>query len=73
MEAKNELQNKIDAETALIKELEGSYPPYNQDRYSPERRAFEIHDTKVRDAYWRRRMLITKRDGGDLNQTAKVY
>ena len=58
--------DEIAEQTKLIKELEASYPPYG----TPD---FEIHHIKVRDAYWSRRMMIAKRDGDDLLETAKVY
>ncbi len=66
---------KIENETQLIKELESSYPKLHNDVHFYDRKntPWHIHDTKIRDAYWRRRMFITKRDGGDIQDTAKVY
>lgn len=49
-------------------ELEKSYPTSD-----PNSKEWHIHHTKIRDAYWRRRMLTTRLEGGDLNATAEVY
>lgn len=50
-----------------IEELEASYPK----DYSS--REWHIHHTKVRDAYWQRRMKKAKIEGLDLVEVAKVY
>ncbi|RJQ30299.1 hypothetical protein C4565_00510 [Candidatus Parcubacteria bacterium] len=70
-----ELNKLIDKETELIKTLEKTYPVMEDpsNRYSHKNLPWEIHHTKVRDAYWRRRMLLTELGGGDLNKTAEVY
>ncbi len=62
-----ELQRKIQEESDKIATLEKSYP----DEWHS--REWWIHHTEVRDAYWRRRMLTTQLEGGDINQTAEVY
>lgn len=66
---------QIQAETDLIKQLETSYPPFDAKvgTYHPTNTPWHIHHTKVRDAYWRRRMLIAKRDGLNIDATAQVY
>lgn len=63
-----ELKQKIQKETELIVELEKSCPTTD-----PNSTDWYIHQTKIRDAYWRRRMLTTRLEGGDLNATAEVY
>lgn len=71
---KEELIAKIEEETANIKRLEASYPTYVQDggRYSQENRAWEIHHTEVRDAYWRRRIAQDRLDGTSEDVIAKT-
>lgn len=46
-------------ETALIKELEATMPELveGEGLYSQANTAYHIHYTKLKDAYWRRRML----------------
>lgn len=70
-----DIAEQIQQQTELIAELESSYPPYNADldRWHKDNRPHEIHHVKIRDAYWKRRMLQTKLEGGDLSETAKVY
>lgn len=68
MDTAEELKQKIQKETELIVELEKSCPATN-----PNSTEWYIHQTKIRDAYWRRRMLTTRLEGGDLNATAEVY
>lgn len=68
MDTAKELNQKIQKETELIVELEKSYPTSD-----PNSKEWHIHHTKIRDAYWRRRMLTTRLEGGDLNATAEVY
>ncbi len=69
------LQDKIIAETKLIAELESNRPEYHSGcgRYSEENKPWELHSVAIRDAYWRRRMLITKLEGGDETVTAQIY
>lgn len=64
---------KIQEETDLIKKLEKEYPKLDSSVhfYHKKNTAWHIHHTKVRDAYWRRRRLIAKRDG--LEDPIKVY
>jgi hypothetical protein len=71
----HELNKQIEEQTALIKELEKSYPKLDNSVgfYDAANTQWHIHHTELRDAYWRRRMLIAKRDGIDENETAKVY
>ena len=48
-------------ETALIEELEATVPSFNaDDMYGPSNTAYWRHVTKIKDAYWRRRMLSAK-------------
>lgn len=49
-------------ETALIKELEATMPALAEGKhlYSKANTAFHIHVTKLKDAYWRRRMLTAE-------------
>ena len=65
----------IEQQTEIIEQLMSSYPVYHSElgRWSPENRAFELHDVKVRDAFWQRRMLIAELEGLDLEETAKVF
>jgi hypothetical protein len=56
----------VEEETALIAELEKSYP---KDTNSTE---WHIHHTKVRDAYWRRRMKASKSDE-EKDAASRVY
>lgn len=69
------IQEKIAKENQLITELESSYPPYDSTlgRWHDNNRAYEIHYTKIRDCYWRKRMLETQLEGGDLNAAAQIY
>lgn len=59
---KEELETKIEEETKLIKELESSYPKYDDSvsKWHENNNGYYTHHTKVRDAYWRRRMYIAK-------------
>lgn len=70
-----EFQVKIDEETQNIKELGELKVPYNPElgRWHEDNRAFEIHQVNIRDAYWRRRMLIAKIENLDESETAQVY
>ena len=74
-----ELKDLMVKETELIKELEKSYPKIHGDvheehrLYREDNLPWQIHHTKVRDAYWRRRMWQTELEGGDLTKTAQVY
>ncbi|MCB0539976.1 MAG: hypothetical protein KDE33_20835 [Bacteroidetes bacterium] len=68
MDTKKELKCQIQEETDLIARLEASYP----DVVIGSREWF-IHHTKVRDAYWRRRMLLDQLEGRSSEETAKVY
>jgi hypothetical protein len=53
------LQAQIDEQTRIIREEESRpYSPVNAD---PKREA--QRRTMLRDAYWRRRMLVAQRDG----------
>lgn len=69
------IQEKIAKEIQLIAELESSYPPYDNTvgRYHENNLEYGRHHTKIRDCYWRKRMLETKLEGGDLNATAEIY
>ncbi len=71
----SDLKQQIDEETNLIRTLENSYPEYvsKAGRYSPENRAFELHHTNVRDAYWRRRMLIAELENLSIQSALKCY
>ena len=51
------LEKAIKTETELIKKLKKDYPKMGK--------AWDIHDTKVRDAYWRRRRLIAQEEPND--------
>lgn len=76
MNRSDDLNRQIAEQTALIAELESSYPDSydpSAGRHAKVNRPTEIHHTKVRDAYWRRRMLIAKRDDLDEQATAAVY
>ena len=69
---------EIDEQTKLIAELEASFPPYYKDlgRWHKDNGPLEAHYVRVRDAYWKRRMLIEKRDGAseeELRVTASYY
>jgi hypothetical protein len=71
----------IEAQTALIKQLEASYPvlassdAFDKVAEMEWRTAFNLHHTKVRDAFWCRRMLIAERNGdlGEMHAAAQVY
>lgn len=64
---KQQLEEMIKEITQEIKQTESHYPG----KYGTSE--WWIHHTLVRDLYWRRRMLITELEGGDKNETAKVY
>ncbi|RDJ35716.1 MAG: hypothetical protein DWQ19_12935 [Crenarchaeota archaeon] len=72
---KKELKQQIEEQTALIAELEKSFPKRDDtvDRWHENNRPYEIHHVKVRDAYWKRRMLITRLEEGAVSKTAAVY
>ncbi len=59
------LDEKIEAETKLIAELESSSPKWYPElcRYHEDNKPWEIHQTAIRDAYWRRRMFIAEKEG----------
>lgn len=71
------LEEQIAAQTQLIEELENGYKDVEYfpelGRHHKSNRKFNIHHTNVRDAYWRRRMLVAKLENFDLNETAKLY
>lgn len=66
---------EYDEQTALIEALKQSYPKYDADagRWAEVNRPYELHHIKIRDAYWRRRMLAAKLNGEDVKITAQVY
>ena len=70
-----DIDEKIAQETQNIETLEASYPESFPQfgRYHEKNRPFEVHHTKVRDAYWRRRMLTARKENLDLDATAKIY
>jgi len=70
-----EILMKIEKETQLIAELEANKPEWYPElgRWHEKNREYEIHSVEIRDAYWRRRMLQTRLEGGDLAITAQVY
>jgi len=67
------LDQQIEEQTKLIEELENSYPELVGKMYSDENYKWHIHHTKVRDAYWKRRMLIAEKKGLNEEQTARIY
>jgi hypothetical protein len=69
------IQKQIDQITQEIKLAEKSYPPRDATahRWADINRPYELHCVKIRDLYWKRRMLIAKRDDLDTQETAKVY
>jgi len=67
---KEQMLEKIETERASVKELDANYPEFELPRGGT---AWHIHHTKVRDCYWRIRMLQTKLEDGDINQTAQVW
>jgi len=54
-----ENKEKIEKETKLIMELEGSWPKLDTTvgLYHSNNTAWHQHQTKLKDAYWRRRNL----------------
>jgi hypothetical protein len=69
------IQEKIDEETANIKKLEETYPPcdFSKSDYDEVNKPYLLHHIEVRDAYWRRRMLIAERDGLDKDEISRIY
>jgi hypothetical protein len=69
------LEEQIEDKTKLIKELENKKVPYDNSkgRWHESNIAYETNYVSIRDAYWKRRMLIAKLEGLDTNETAKVY
>lgn len=48
-------------ETRLIERLEATVPTYDtENEYGPNNTLYHQHITKIKDAYWRRRMLSAK-------------
>ena len=72
-----ELLDKIAEDRNLVKELEGTYPLYDntQGMYDPANLEWIKHNTKVNDCYWRIRMNTSKLEGAsseELNQIAAI-
>lgn len=69
---REKLELRIEEETKLIKDLESSYPKYDLvNKWSKNNLEYHRHHTKVRDTYWRRRILIAKLEG--LPEPFEVY
>jgi len=68
------MSRTIEQETALIKRLEASGPEIDRSvgLYHSNNSAWHQHATAIKDAYWRRRMLRTKLEGGDLDACARI-
>jgi hypothetical protein len=72
--AEQQIRDKIEVETILIKKLESTVPKlvYPNELYHRSNTPYHIHVTKIMDAYWRRRMLRTQLEGGNLQECAKI-
>ena len=74
---KEELERRIEEETALIEELESKPCPEYKERtrennWCPDNSAYWAYMTPLNDAYWRRRMLRTKIEGDDIKVAARA-
>jgi len=63
------LDEQILEQSILIKTLEATYPKEYKST------AWHIHHTRVRDVYWKRRMLTARRDGDNdaYEAAAEIY
>lgn len=67
------IDEQIEQETQLINKLEATHPKMdpNVGFYHKNNTPWHIHHTELRDAYWRRRRFIAKKEG--LEDPVDVY